>query len=380
MARQRYGTGSMVERKPGVWRLRAYIREDARQVQRTFHGDRKAAARALALLVTEVEQGRFDRTTATVGDLLDRWMEQLEPTRRPSTLLGYRRKIAHDIEPALGDVRLAKLRADQLDAFYLEQLGRGLSTATVRQLHAILSAALHQAVKWGWLDVNPADRASPPAVRTPELVVPAMTDVDRLYRSARDVDPVLGTAVALAALTGARRGELCALRWTDVDLVLGRLTIARALSVVDGITHEGPTKTHQRRDIALDEVGVTVLRDRWQFQVELSERAGSPLVTAPFVLSYQAHAGAPVSPDTISHRFAKVAKSVGVDCHLHSLRHFSVTTLIGAGVDIRTVAERHGHAQATMTLNRYAHALPERDRAAAGILGRAFALPQGDGG
>jgi len=372
MARQRYGSGSMVERGEGVWRLRAYVRESDRQVHRTFRGNATEAAKALAKFVTEVEQGRFDHTKATVGDLLDKWMAQIEPTRRPSTLLGYRRKIDHDIRPALGIVSLAKLKPDRLDRFYGEQLARGLSSATVRQMHAIISAACHQAVKWGWITVNPAERASPPAVRSPKMIVPAFDEIDTLYRAARDYDPVLGTAVALAGLTGARRGELAALRWSDVDLAAGRVSISRAISVVDGMTFEGPTKTHQARMIALDEAGVGVLRDRWAFMVDLSERAESPLVADPFVLSYQAHGGTPVSPDTITHRFATIAKATGIDCRLHSLRHFSVTTLIATGVDIRTVAERHGHAQATMTLNRYAHALPERDRIAAGVLGRAI--------
>lgn len=209
-------------------------------------------------------------------------------------------------------------------------------------------------------------------MRGSRITVPGFDEIDTLYRAARDYDPVLGAAVALATLTGARRGELCALKWSDVDLAAGRIKIARSLSIVDGERFEGDTKTHQVRTVALDDAGVSVLRDRWAFMVDLSERAESPLVADPYVLSYQAHGGTPVSPDTISHRFATIAKSTGIDCHLHSLRHFSVTTLIAAGVDIRTVAERHGHAEATMTLNRYAHALPERDRVAAGILGRAL--------
>ena len=84
--------------------------------------------------------------------------------------------------------------------------------------------------------------------------------------------------------------------------------------------------------IALDDAGVAVLRDRWAFMVDLSERAESPLVADPYVLSYQAHGGTPVGPDTISHRFTTIAKSTGIDCHLHSLRHFSVTALIAAGL------------------------------------------------
>jgi integrase len=138
---------------------------------------------------------------------------------------------------------------------------------------------------------------------------------------------------------------------------------------------------------------------RWRYLEQLSERAESPLAADPYVLSYTANGAVPVNPDTLTHRFAKLCddmempalkrlrkeapKATRVDLaptdqwpyRFHDLRHFSVTTLIAAGVDVRTVAERHGHARATMTLDRYAHALPERDRAAAALLGDVLDLP-----
>jgi len=204
------------------------------------------------------------------------------------------------------------------------------------------------------------------------MAPPSPEEVSRLHNAAEATDPVLATAIALAALTGARRGELAALRWSDVDLASGYLSIARSITVVDGVTYEGSTKTHAVRRLALDESGVRILRNRWAYQMDLSERADSPLVDDPFILSYSAHAGTPVSGDTISHRFAALTTKLGIRCRFHDLRHFSVTTLIAAGVDVRTVSTRHGHATATMTLNRYAHALPAADREAAAVLGRAL--------
>jgi integrase len=131
--------------------------------------------------------------------------------------------------------------------------------------------------------------------------------------------------------------------------------------------------------VALDPVGVETLRRHWRFVVERSKLVESPLVEDPYVLSYQAHCGTSVGPDTLTHRFKALCRRLEAagdtkryPFHFHELRHFSVTTLLAAGVDLRTVAERHGHAQATMTLNRYAHALPERDRAAAAVLGNAL--------
>jgi integrase len=394
----------MRERSPGHWELRAFAGSDPvsgkpRQTTRTFKGTERAAGKALAALVVEVEAGKFNRTSATVGQLLDRWLEIAESSQRPRTLYENRRKIEARIKPALGGIRLDRLEADTLDTIYRRWLAEGLSQPTVHKYHSILSAACRQAVKWGWIDKAPTERASPPSVVPKAIVAPTPERVSILVAAAETVDPVLATAVALAALTGARRGELVALRWSDVDLEAGRLRVARSLTVSQGQQHTGPTKTHAIRDIALDPVCVEVLMQRWAFMLNLSEQAESPLVPDPYVLSYNANGATPVNPDTLTHRFSQLcvvqerpalerlretnpkAKRANLvpgeqwPYRFHDLRHFSVTTLIAAGIDPRTVADRHGHAQVTMTLNRYAHALPERDREAATVLGRTLAQP-----
>ncbi len=393
----------MRERSPGHWELRAFTGRDpvtgkVRQTTRTFHGTEKAAGKALSQLVSEVEAGTFDRTSATVGQLLDKWLEAAETNQRPRTLYENKRKIEGRIRPVLGSVRLDKLGGDTLDAAYRRWLADGLSPTTVHMYHAILSAACRQAVKWGWIDSAPTARATPPKVERKEMVVPTPDQLSALVKAAVALDPVLATAVALAALTGARRGELVALRWSDVDLDAGRVRFARSLTVAGGEQHTGPTKTHASRDIALDNLGVDVLRHRWADMADLSDRAEAPLVADPFVLSYNADGAVPANPDTFTHRFGRLCETMEAPAlaqlrkshpkakrkdlapadrwpfRFHDLRHFSVTTLIAAGVDVRTVAERHGHARATMTLDRYAHALPERDREAAEVLGAALSL------
>jgi integrase len=393
----------MRERSPGHWELRAFAGNDPvsgkpRQATRTFVGGERAAARALSGLVAEVEAGKFKRTSATVGQLLDKWLESAERSQRPRTLYENRRKIEARIRPALGDVRLDRLGPDTLDAAYAQWLDAGLSPTTVHKYHAILSAACRQAVKWGWIDAAPTARATPPRVDRIEMKVPTPEQLSALVKAADELDPVLATAVALAALTGARRGELVALKWSDLNLVTGRLRIARSLTVARGEQHTGPTKTHQSRDLAIDPICVEVLQRRWAHMVDLSNRAESPLVADPYVLSYNANGATPANPDTFTHGVAKLCvrmeepalarlrktdpKAQRTDLapsdrwpfRFHDLRHFSVTTLIAAGVDVRTVADRHGHARATMTLDRYAHALPERDREAAVVMGRSLTL------
>jgi integrase len=393
----------MRERSPGHWQLRAFAGPDPvtgkpRQVARTFRGAERAAAKALGALVAEVEAGKFDRTTATVGQLLDRWTEFAAQRQRPRTVYENQSKINSRIRPILGNVRLHKLEPDTLDSAYRRWLEEGLSPSTVHQYHAILSAACAQAVKWGWIDRAPTERATPPQPVRKDMVVPTPTQLSDIVKAAEADDPVLATAVALAALTGARRGELAALRWSDVDLIVGRLTIARSLTVSSGKHHTGPTKTHASRELALDPIGIEVFKRRRAYMVDLSERAESALVSDPYILSYNANGARPASPDTITHRFGKLCETMEMPAlkelrksrprakrtdlppadrwpfRFHDLRHFSVTTLIAAGVDVRTVAERHGHAKATMTLDLYAHALPERDREAAGLLGAALTL------
>jgi len=399
----------MRERPPGSgqWQLRAYLGTDTltskpRQVARTFRGSERAAAKALAELVVEAEAGKFDTTTLTVGQLLDKWLEHGETSQRPRTLYENRRKVEARIRPTLGHVRLSKLARDPglLDEAYRRWLDDGLSPATVHKFHSILSAAFRFAVKRGYLAQAPTARATPPVVRRPDLVVPTPEQLTKLIKAAEGDDPVFGSAIALAALTGARRGELVALRWSDVDLRRGTVRIARSLTVTGGEQHTGPTKTHAARELALDPVAVEVLRRRHADMVSLSEAAESPLIDDPFVLSYNANAALPVNPDTFTHRFGRLCqrmekpaldrlrrrqpKATREDLapasrwpfRFHDLRHFSVTTLIAAGVDVRTVAERHGHARATMTLDRYAHALPERDREAAAVLGGALKLEE----
>jgi integrase len=399
------GTGTLRERPTGSghWQLRVFLGPDPvtgkpLQVTRTYRGTEAKAKVALGRFATEVGDGKFNRTTATVGQLLDQWLEITAASQRPRTLYENRRKIEARIRPVLGAVRLDKLEADPLilDAAYHRWLGEGLSPATVHKYHSILSAACRQAVKWGWLDRAPTERATPPSLVRKDMTVPTPKQLTALVRGAEGEDPVLGAAVALAALTGCRRGELVALRWSDIDMALGRVRIARSLTVARGEQHTGPTKTHASRDLALDPIAVEVLRRRWAYMTDLSEQAESAMDPDPFVLSYNANGATPVNPDTLTHGFNRVCVAMEAPAltklrktrpdatradlapgdrwafRFHDLRHFSVTTLIAAGVDVRTVAERHGHARATMTLDRYAHALPERDREAAAVLGKAL--------
>jgi integrase len=174
----------------------------------------------------------------------------------------------------------------------------------------------------------------------------------------------------LAALTGMRRGELCALRWSDVDVDTGTINVTRSVVVVPNGVAEKTTKTGRGRIVALDPVGVALLSRHRTLTERWVREAGTQQSSDAFVFSPFVEGITPFRPDNVTSFFIRVRNEVGAPTvRLHDLRHFTATQLIGAGVDVRTVAGRLGHSDPSVTLRVYSHALEERDRAAAAIMG-----------
>lgn len=372
------------------WRLRVYVGRQAAaggpvQASRNFRGTAKEADRELRKLVAEVEEGRWVPERATVGQLLDRWLDQVATRATAYTVRGYRYLIDAGLKPDLGDVRVSKVSARTLDDLYRRWLAAGVSPASVRKRHQLLSAAFRQAVKWELVGRAPTDRATPPksAGRELERVI-SVAELQELVRACEDDDPMLGCAAALAALTGCRRGELCALRWSDFFLDTGLMVVGRSLTVLDGEVMEGETKTHQRRPVALDPVAVAVVERRMGEQRARAAWDGGSLVGDPWLLSRRADGGAPCLPAGLSHGFRRVAASLGLPYHLHELRHFAVSMMLANGVDPVAAARRAGHRRVTMTLDVYGKLVSGSDRSAAEVLGRllgpAAVASSGEGG
>jgi integrase len=364
-----------------AWELRAYVGIDPltkrhKYVTRTFRGGKRDAEEALAKLVTEVSGGGHSAQDTTVDDLIQRWFDLAKPDLSPTTVRGYEGVIRSYIKPRLGTVPIARLRPAQLDRFYADlrkgggRDGRPLSSATVRQAHAVLRRSLQQAVRWGWLNSNPAALASPPRVRTPQLDLPDPKGVIRLIEGAREHDADFGCFLRLAATTGARRGELCALRWSDLNLDTGNVTIARAVVEAQGSLIEKDTKTHGIRRIALDAETVADLRAHHERMVSRAAACDVSLPASAHVFSRDPDGRRPWSPNAVTKSFVTIRNQLGLDgVRLHDLRHFAATRLLAAGVPVRTVSGRLGHSNAATTLGVYAHFVEESDRDAAAKLG-----------
>jgi integrase len=360
-----------------VYAGRSPVTLKPKYISSTVTGTAKEADAALRNLVDEV--GRVDHTgpAETFGAFLDRWLKvtTVLKDRSATTTREYRRIIDKTIKPVLGDLPVSEIDGAVLDDLYVSLRTRKppLSPASVRRVHAIVSAACAWAVKKRELSYNPADQAMPPQVQQASKTAPTPADVKKMISEAEKDDPDMAAFIALAAITGARRGELCGLRWGDLDEDLGTVTIERSYAVVNGEHIFKSTKTHGIRRIAPGAYGLEVLRCQ---RARIEERAGevdievtdeTPILTYDLV--------DPISPDTASHYVRSIADTAGVDTHLHALRHFAASEMIGDGQDVRTVAGRLGHRDASTTLKVYAHVLPQQDLEAAESLGRALAAP-----
>jgi integrase len=368
--------GSLRERQPGNWELIVQLPRDPetglrKQLSRTHYGTKREAQRALAALVAKVSEGKITSTAKSLGQLLDSWIDHVDGSLSPTTVREYRRLAERLIKPDLGQLRLGRVTTKRLDDYYtMLSKTRGLSPATIRHIHAVLSGAFGQAVKWGIVSMNPAAAASPPKLRRREINPPAIIDVKRMLEVADEDDAEYGALLRVLTATGARRGEVCGLRWSDLDRSTGTLSITRSIASVAGGTVVKDTKTHASRRIVLDDATLSVLDDQRR---RLEERAAACEVELDpdgYLFTESADGADPLHPDTITGRFTRVRKRAGLDgVRLHDLRHLHATQLLAAGVPVRTVSGRLGHANAATTLNVYAHFLEASDRQAADVIG-----------
>jgi len=372
----------VIRNRGGYWQVKVYAGLDPLTGKQRFEYDRARtkceAGRVEAALKTKVAEGRSRGTAArTVADLVERWYQWRQGVKEisPTTLEGYRRQIDQRIIPALGRIPVRRLDVETLDGFYAELRRRGkaggqpLSPSTVRAVHTVLSGSLRRAVAWGWIPHNPARLATPPSVQRSDVAPPPVQQVAGLLATALERNPRLGLLLRLAVVLGARRGELCALRWHHVDLDRGEVLLERGVVYVSRQPLiDKPTKTRSKRRLALDTSTVELLRAHRERSEQVARELGFTLPASAYVFSREPDGSRPLAPTLVSHQFAGLARSLGVRCRLHDLRHLMVTYLISQGVDWRTAAGRAGHAGPHMTLGTYAHFQPAQDRAAAELL------------
>jgi integrase len=373
-------SGNLSSPKPGVWIARVDAGRDPvsgkrRQISKTVHGSQRSAQRVLNEMAVEADRGQFTGTSTTFRQLSEQWLKLAKDDLSPNTSRIYQNLLDNHILPALGDVPVKNVKTVDLDQLYQGLTRRVfLSPSTVRQIHAIIRRAFRQAILWGWISTNPAANATPPRLTRPDLSPPDVSQVGELLRAASERDPELGHFLHLAATTGARRGELCALRWRNVDIAMGTLSIERAIIEAPGGIIETDTKTHASRRIALGEVTLAVLEAQRILASSRASVIGIDVDPDAYVFSREPDGHIAWTPGAVTKRFSILRKTLGFDeIRLHDLRHFAATRLIAAGVPVRTVSGRLGHANPSTTLMVYSHFVEASDQDAAKIMDRLVA-------
>lgn len=399
----------------------------ARDTQRETE---KEAEKVRTKLLNQVDERRSPKTEATVNELLDRWLDVIDIEK--TTRTGYVGKVEKHIRPTLGRLQVGRVRAETIENLYA-QLRRcrdhckgrkyvqhrtdgehvcdehsvrrncakettgdpdapcrwcvracgphrctPLAAASIRVVHAILSGSFTRAVRWGWIAVSPIEQTEPPPTPRPNPSPPTAAEAALILEEAWK-DPDWGVFILFTMTTGARRGEVCGLRWSQLDLDAGLAVFRASIGQIAGERWEKDTKTHQQRRVTLDAELIGILREHRARCDERAVLVDTKVRRDGFVFSPALDGSTMLHPNTVTQRYGRLAHRIGVDTHLHCLRHYSATELIAAGVDIRTVAGRLGHAGGgSTTLRTYTAFVHEADqRAAAALANRRSKLHSG---
>jgi integrase len=339
--------------------------------QRGF-ATRAEALDAIAGVRTDARRGTYlapDRVT--VEAWLVEWLAGAE--LKDQTRAAYARTIRHHLVPHIGGLRLQQLTPTRLQQLWRQleaggaRRGGPLSRSSVRKVAAVLSGACRVAVDHGVLKVNPVAKSKAPtgeSARSPEMKVWTPMECREFLAWAQQHRPDWAPVWRVLLYTGMRRGELVGLKWKDVDLAAGVVSVRRNVGTIsDGAkrTVIGTPKSRRgTRAIDLDAGTVAVLR------AHRSERAGLGLaLVRPESWVFTDRTGGHLDPETVSQSFLRQQRRAGVEqiIRLHDTRHSHATHLLAAGVPSHIVARRLGDSEATLSV--YSHALPQQQRDAA---------------
>ncbi len=384
-------------RAAGSWYVRVELPRDSagkrHQRREVVRGTKAEAQRRLRDLLREVETGTLvDDRRLSFGALAQRWLDATEHRVGARAFANYRAHVENYIVPGLGSVRVEALRPALVEEALASWISGGrsdrrkdradLSRRTVAHIFSTLRAVCTWGVRMQIMPRNVAEAVEPPKVEQHEMTALDAAGVGEMLAAVQGSE--LEHAVVLAVGTGLRRGEFLGLRWTDVDLEAGRLTVRRSVEMVKGQRREKPPKTrNSARTIALPAFVVAALKARKdEQQANLTRLVGELEARRrqrdAFI--FDRADGEPWAPTIFGNAFARAMKRAGLRVRLHDLRHTYATLSLGAGVDLKTVSSALGHSAIGVTANTYLHAVESLQRDSAdrldSLLGGTLSAPQ----
>jgi integrase len=369
-------SGNITRRGAHSWRLKFEAGErdpitGKRQTRYvTVRGTKKDAQRELIRLLAEVENGTaVDPSTLTVTEYIRGWLDCADHLAG-KTRDRYRALAEQQIIPHLGSIALQKLRPRHVADWHATLLKSGgkdgapLSARTVGHAHRLLHTVLARAAGLEVVGRNVVGMVRPPKVDAEEVEILTAAEVGEVLT--RLAGHRLFPIAVLVLGTGLRRGELCELRWGDINMDSGSLRVERAVEQTRaGLRVKAPKTRHGRRMIALPSSVIDALRAQWLEQLETRFALGMGR-TGTDDLVFPLPDGAQWSPDYLSRVWRLAMVALGLPrVGLHSLRHAHASALIASGVDVLTISRRLGHASPAFTLTVYGHLFADTDAAAA---------------
>jgi integrase len=312
------------------------------------------------------------------ADFAEKWFhDYAEVQLAPKTVARYKALMGR-INAAIGNIKLDKIQPHHLISFYKNlaedgmniKTGGKLSERTIQHHHRLISAILNTAVQWQVIFANPTQRVKPPKVTQKEVSYLDEIQTKEVIHLLEDEPIKYKTVIILAIYSGLRRGELCGLKWEDINFNDQILSVRRSVQALPdmGLIEKLPKTNSSIRTMKLSNEAIILLKEYKKWQAEQRIKLGDIWVNNDYLFTQWN--GEVMHPDTLTGYFSKFAKrnNLPKGISLHSLRHTNATLLIAGGMPIRTVAGRLGHAQTSTTTNIYAHALQSADAKSAEVL------------
>ncbi len=358
--RRGHNEGSIHQRaSDGLWVAEVSLGygPDGRPRRKRMYGKTRVDAnRKLQQVLHEVRQGASVQTREqSLGQYLERWLEDgVKPTVRPKTYKSYESVCRINLIPLLGRHKLVTLNAQHIAAYMTDRLAAGLSIATVNYHRAVLRAALNQAMRWDMVNRNVAELVQPRAGERFAGKPLTAEEAERLLAAARGdrIEALYSVAVTL----GLRQGEALGLRWSDVDLEQGTLSVRHQLQRVEGKpTLVEPKTKRSRRTLPVPEQVLRSLREHRRRQLE-DRLAAGPRWNEGWGLVFCTGIGTPLDVGNLGRHYKALLKAAGLeDRRYHDLRHSCGSFLVARDVHPRVIMEILGHSQIATSMNIYAH-------------------------
>lgn len=375
--------GQIISKGEKKWLVRWYEGAESasgkrRYKSKTIHGTKKDAQKFLNHTLRSQDLGTYvEPARLSLNAYLDEWLETAaKPKLASRTFDDYQRILNRYFRQSIGQQRLDSIRAPDIQAVYTQMQEKGLGARTVRMAHSVIRSALAQALRWGMLAQNPATLVGLPKQRRQEKRALDPEEIRKLLAAGEGTR--YGVLWGFMLATGCRPGEALGVRWQDLDIERATVTIRRTVSQPRPGRWElkEPKTPKSLRTIPLSPRLIRALVQHRRAQAEYRLQAGQAYC-ADLDLVFASETGRLIDATNLSARhFKPLIEKAGISepetITMYTLRHTCATLALQAGVNVRVVAERLGHANASLVLDVYGHVLPGAQEEATAKIERAM--------